>query len=191
MSDHDEDEDLSPEELAAAEALATQVDDLVAGKGLPAAGAGEERELLQMSSMIRAAHREIPLAADRQAALIEEAMAQALPGTDKAGAFAEVHSLDAARARRRRAWSVGIAGVVAVAAIALLWFRTQSPTLATSSVATRTPIPQDQQSRASDELIGQIAPEQSGMASSRIDQIYGDRMGGYRALQYSRLVGKQ
>ncbi len=38
------------------------------------------------------------LAADKQASLIEEAMAQALPGAAKVGEFAEVSSLDAARA---------------------------------------------------------------------------------------------
>lgn len=196
MSDHDENEDLptpaTEQELAEAEAFAGKVDDLIAGKGLPSVGDVEERELLQVSSMIRAGHHEVPLDAARQSALIEAAMAHALPGAKQAGEFAEVSSLDAARARKRRAWSAGVVSMVAVAAIALLWFRSQPPKGdVPESVAVQTPLPENQQSRAADALIGQIAPEQSGMASERLDRIYRDRMAGYRALQYRRLAGPQ
>jgi hypothetical protein len=197
MSDHDDIDDLSPEELAEAQALASSVDDLVAGKAMPSVGEVEQKELLRTSAMIRAAHHEVSLDADRKASLIEEAMAAGLPGAGKGDDFAKVHSLDAARAKRNRSVSVALTGLIAVAVIALLWFRTPSPSEKGESESTQTPVatlqelPTNQQSRTSDELIGRIDPQQSGMTSNRLDQIYGDRMGGYRALHYGRLAGKQ
>jgi hypothetical protein len=205
MSDHDETGDASPEEEAQAKAFAAKVDDLVAGKTMsskgPSLGDAEERELLRSSAIIRAAHHEVTMDAEQKASIIEEAMRSAIPSAtakpeadNKQG---QVHSLDAARAKRRRAWSLGITGLVVAAAIALLWFRVSGrevdgkESVGAGPVATLTEIPTNQQSRPSDSLIGQIAPEQSGMATSRLDQIYGDRMGGYRALQYRRLAGSQ
>ncbi len=196
MSDHDEYDDPSPEELAQAEALAGKVDDLVAGKAMPKLGDADEQELLRNSAMIRAAHHEAVLDSDRQTSLIEEAMSQAMPSAHKEE-VGKVLSLDAARAKRRRTWSLGVGALVAAAAIALLWFRLpgkdskQALSSGTGPVATLQELPDNQQSRASDPLVGRIAPEDSGMSSSRLDQIYGDRLGGYRALRYSRLVGKQ
>ncbi len=196
MSDHDEYDDPSPEELAQAEALAGKVDDLVAGKAMPKLGDADEQELLRNSAMIRAAHHEAVLDSDRQTSLIEEAMSQAIPSAHKEE-VGKVLSLDAARAKRRRTWSLGVGALVAAAAIALLWFRLpgkdskQALSSGTGPVATLQELPDNQQSRASDPLVGRIAPEDSGMSSSRLDQIYGDRLGGYRALRYSRLVGKQ
>ncbi len=197
MSNHDDIDDLSPEELAEAQALASKVDDLVAGKAMPSVLEVEEKELLRTSAMIRAAHHEVALDADRQASLIEEAMAAAIPNASQGDDFAKVHSLDEARAKRNRSLSIAFTGLVAVAVIALLWFRTTSPgpgdgtNTTQSPVATLRQLPTNQQSRASDPLIGRIAPQQSGMTTSRLDQIYGDRMGGYRALHYGRLAGKQ
>jgi hypothetical protein len=197
MSDHDDIDDLSPEELAAAQALASKVDDLVAGKAMPSLGEVEEKELLRTSAMIRAAHHEVALDADRQASLIEEAMAKSVPGGAQVDDMASVHSLDAARAKRNRTWSIAVTGLVAVAVIALLWLRSTAPNEKDTSevgqgpVATLQELPIHQQSRASDELVGRIAPEASALTTSRLDQIYGDRMGGYRSLHYSRLAGKQ
>jgi hypothetical protein len=195
MSNHDDIDDLSPEELALAQALAAKVDDLVAGKAMPRIGDAQEQELLRTSAMIRAAHHEVSLDATRQSALIEEAMRSALPGTHKEDDFHAVHSLDAARAKRRRNWSIAATALVAACAIALLWFRTANPQQLggeeSQPLASLQELPQNERSRPSDALIGQIAPEQSGMSSARLDQIYGDRMAGYRALQFRRMAGKQ
>ncbi len=197
MSDHDETDDLSPEELAEAQAFAEKVDDLVLGKEFPRLGDAQEQELLRNSAIIRAAHHEVELDSGRQASLIEDAMRSAIPGSAEMKDDGKVHSLDAARAKRRRNWSVGITGLVVAAAIALFWFRIPDKSEpgqgagGAGPVATLTPLPASQQSRPSDALVGRIAPEQSGMTSSRVDQIYSDRLSGYRALQYSRLAGKR
>lgn len=180
----------SAEEVAAAESLAAHIDDLLASKPMPAVAAAEERELLQLSSMVRAAHHEQALSPERQSSIIEDALAKALPVANQAD-FDNVHSLDRARQSRRRAWSIGISTVVAVAAVALFWLRPSPKAGSTDPETIGFVLPLNQQSRTSDELIGSIDKEHSGMASGRLDRIYSDRMGGYRALEYSRLVGKQ
>lgn len=192
MSDHNEDDELSPEELAEAEALAAKVDNLVAGRPMATLGDPQEQELLRTSAMIRAAHHEVALDASRQSSIIEEALRAAMPAASQTEALGNIHSLDAARAKRRRNWSVAITGLVAAAAIALFLRRPTSPENdGNAPVATLEKLPETQLSRPADALVGQIAPEQSGMSSTRLDQIYGDRMGGYRALHFRRLAGKQ
>ena len=116
MSDSPED-DVSPEEMAQAAALAEQVDGLVAGKGAAVALSEDERERLQSAAMIYAAHHEVMLPEERQAALIEEALAGAT-GASRASFDESVPSdLDRARAKRRIGLGVTVLGVVAAAVV--------------------------------------------------------------------------
>lgn len=195
MSDRDDkspEQEPSKEEQQQARSLARQVDELLAGKGLPPVADIEGRELLQLSSMIHASHNEVPLADSRKASLIEAALAQSVPVSQEEARFSEPTSLDAARRRRKGGWVFVLGGVVAAAAIVFLLLRPKKPAATSRApVAKHEVLPAAQQSRASDALIGQIDQPDSAEARERLDRIYDDRMGGYRAAQYRRLVNKQ
>lgn len=188
MSEEDPDRPASPEERAEAEAFGTKLDSLLAGDGLPAVTAPDERELLEVSSMIAASHNESVLADDRQTALINNAIAQAMD-VGEVGQAPALSLSEAREKRQRRHWPI-LAMVAAAAAIVFLVFRPRPSTIE-SPVASTIVLPIEQQSRPSDRLIGPIEREESDHARDRLDQIYGDRLSGYRALRYQRLVGKQ
>lgn len=190
-------DDFSPEEMAQAAALAEQVDDLVAGKAAPVALASTTRELLQSSSMIYAAHHEMPLSAARKSALIEEALAGATGATRADFDEQAPSDLDRARARRRRGVGVAVLGfIAAAAAILLVWRAPPGPRTANQgpgqeSVVIQLQLPTAEQSRPSDALIGQISQSESGQAGERLEVLYADRMAGYRALQYRRMAARR
>ena len=197
MSESDSPEDdFSPEEMAQAAALAEQVDDLVAGRAAPVVLASGDRDLLQSSSMIYAAHHEMTLSDARKSALIEEALAGAT-GARRADFEEEVPSdLDRARAKRRLGLGVAVLGFIAAAAVLLLVWRTPpGPRTADQghgqgSVVIQIELPESEQSRPSDALIGQISRDESGQAGERLELLYADRMAGYRSLQYRRMAAK-
>jgi hypothetical protein len=184
-----DDEPPTKEELAEAKALASRVDDLLAGATMPAVLDAQERELAELGSIIHASYNPVVLDAERQSSLIEAALAQ--------GAGVATHATDdlaMARAWRAR-WPFAVGGLVAAAAIALLVLR-PSPDAskanhAQAPIARMMEVPTSQQSRPGDALIGQIARKNSAAAGARIDTLYGDRMSGYRALQYRKLVGER
>lgn len=186
MSAIDDDEPPTKEELAAAKALAGHVDSLLEGNALPSVLESEERELAELSGMIHAAHSPATLDATRGASIIEAALAQ--------GAGVGDATNELARARAKRASRLPYVGLTlaAAAAIAFLVMR-PAPDSKTqrSPVARVMELPLSQQSRPGDALVGQIAREASAEARMRLDTLYGDRMAGYRALQYRRLVGEQ
>ncbi len=212
MSDSEIPEDeMSPEELAEAAELASEVDTLLHGKGRRDV-VRPQQELLRTAAMIHAAHHEQALAPDRRASLIEAAMSQATgadqarfassasattSATTDAAASAPTETatndLDRARAKRRRRLIVGTMSLVAAAAVFFLVWREQGDpaTGIDRPVAMQMQLHDNERSRASDQVVGQIAPTQSGLASKRIAQVYSDRMSGYRSLQYRRLGSSQ
>jgi hypothetical protein len=187
-----EDEDAATEEeLAAATALASRVDSLLDGEPLPGLMDADEKDLAELSSMIHSAHHEMPLATDRQASIIEAALAQGA-GVGNGDDDGE-NDLARARAKRTPRWPIVVGGLVMAAAIALLVLRPppKSEPQTSAPVARVMDLPASQQSRPGDALVGQIAREASAEAATRLDQLYGDRMTGYRALQYRKLVGER
>ena len=186
MSDSD-DKPPTKEELAAATALANQVDSLMQGAALPPVLDAEARELAELSGMIHAAHTPVKLDAKRQASIIESALARGA-GIDYAD-----NDLSRARAKRAVRWPYALGTIIAAAAIAVLVWR-PAPKLAphtNTPVALVREIPASQQSRPGDALVGEITSEASAQAGTRLDKLYGDRMTGYRALHYRKLVGEQ
>lgn len=190
MSDIPEDE-LSPEELAEANALAEEVDSLLASKSAPNTLGVASRELVASAAMIHAAHHSPSLADARKASLIEEAMAAAT-GANRAS-FAETTSdLERARSKRGRTLRVGVLGILVAAAAFLLIWRAQPVQHASGiqhPVATQLQLEENEQSRPSDALIGPIARAESGLAGERLQALRTDRMAGYRSLQYRKLGG--
>lgn len=177
-----DDKPATKEELAAAQALGERVDSLLDREGLPTLLESEEKELAELSLMIHSAHHDHILAQASQASLIEAALAQGagVSGQD---------DLAKARTKRLARWPVVI-GVAAIAALAFLFLRPQARQHQ-DPMAQVMVLPSSQHSRPSDRLVGQIQRDASAQAGQRMDQIYGDRMTGYRALQYRRLVGEQ
>ena len=184
-----DDEPPTKEELAEAKALASRVDDLLAGQAMPAVLKAEERELAELGSMIHASYNPVSLDADRQASLIESALAQGA-GVAKSGG----DELAQARAKRIARWPFAVGGLVAAAAIALLMFRPGPKAhngAPEAPVAQMMNLPQAQQSRPGDALIGEIARDDRAAAGGRIDRLYSDRLSGYRNLQYRKFVGER
>lgn len=156
-------------ERAHARTFAELVDKTLAGRTPPAMSA-DDRALLEVATVIRAASGKAPLADDRRAAVVEDALRQAIGG---AGA-SPASSATPLSPRGRRAWAPwAIAGgsvLVAAAALLALWLRAPAPA----------PLPTAWQSRPADALIGPIPHERAGDAEARIDAIFADRLDGYR-----------
>lgn len=166
-------------ERAHAKTFADLVDKTLAGRTPPAMSA-DDRALLEVATVIRAASGNVPLPAGKQRSIVEDALRQAIggPAASLPGGATPITS-----ARRRWVpWAVaGASSLVAAAAIVLLLVRTpqQAPVAAAAPPATWT-------SRPADALIGPIARERAGDASARIDTIFADRMDGYRDRRLSR-----
>jgi hypothetical protein len=193
----DPDAEPTPAEKAKARAFGELVDKVVAGRS-PAAMSAEDRALVEVATVIRAAEGLIDLAPQRKSALIESALRRAIdkprghetvPPTvsdetpEPAEALASnVTPLAPRRWKQRAPWLVAAASsLVAAAAIVALMMRPakveQAP--APAPVAE---LPDEQRSRPADALIGIIPPERAGDASIRVDAIFADRLDGYREL---------
>jgi hypothetical protein len=189
-------------EKARARAFGDLVDKVIAGKA-PAAVPAEERALLEVATVIRAATRPVELGAARTRSVVESALAAAierkgggtsrlsdpsLPVSGRGG----VVPIGRARARRLAPWIIaGVSSVVAAAAILMLLAR-PAPRSAdgTGAPVAAAPLPEHLRSRPADPLIGVItaAPEldDAGAATvQRIDTIYADRLAGYRERRLS------
>lgn len=165
----------SSSERAHAKTFAELVDKTIAGRTPPAMGA-DDRALLEVATVIRAASGKAELSAQKRSSLIEDALRQAVGG---AGAKSTTTVVPIERARQRRwvPWAIAAGStLVAVAAVLLLWLR--GPERVTVHEAKV--IPTTWKSRPADPLIGPIAREQVGDASARIDAIFADRLDGYR-----------
>jgi hypothetical protein len=171
-------------ELAHARRFAEVVDKTLSGRTPPAMSA-EDRALLEAATVIRATRGNLELAPGRQQALIEEALRQAIGDAPSAGASVAPPppAASTAQARAQMRWTpwivAGTTTLVAAAAIALLW-------LVPHAGVPGARVPVEWRSRSADSLIGPIARDHAGDASSRIDAIFADRLDGFRARQLAR-----
>ena len=164
----------TPAELAHARRFAELVDKTLAGRTPPAMSA-DDRALLEVATVIRAAHGQLELAPARQHAVVEDALRQAIGA--RPGPGGSVSPIARAPARRWAPWIVaGASTLVAAAALLVLWLRP----------AGQAPVPQEWRSRSADALIGPIARDRVGDASARIDAIFADRLDGFRARRLAR-----
>jgi hypothetical protein len=173
----------TPTERARAKAFADLVDKAIAGRATPPAMSADERALLEVATVIRAASGNVELSAPKRRSLVEDALHQAVGG---AGAATSGSIVPLARARKRWVpWVIaGTSSLVAAAAVLLLWLRKPEVVIESAPVAETLPV--HWQSRPADALIGPISRDRAGDASARIDAIYADRLDGYRERQLVR-----
>jgi hypothetical protein len=181
----DPDAEPTAAERAHARAFAELVDKTMAGRTPPAMSA-DDRALLEVATVIRAASGQVELAASVRRSVVEDALEQAVGGVPAAsaslGGGGGATPIAAAAAARRRwlPWSVAGVSTAVAAAVVALWLGVgarpaKAPAGTRRAVATV---------RSADELIGPIAREHAGDASDRIDAIFADRLDGYRAELY-------
>src|SRR4051812_45318813 len=179
----------APGELAHARRFADLVDKTLAGRTPPAMSA-DDRALLEVATVIRATRGQVELDADRQRAVVEDALRLALGASRTAPARLPVPSgVRTRRTDRRRLtpWLVsGGSALVAAAAIATLWLRSPGPVARGPAHPAVSALPLEQTSRSADALVGPIARDRSGDAAARIDEIFADRLDGFRARRLTR-----
>jgi hypothetical protein len=167
-------------ERAHAKTFAELVDKTLAGKAPPAMSA-DDRALLEVATVIRAAAGNVELDATKRHSLVEAALRQAVggKGASTSGGHAVI-PIERGRARRWAPWAVAGTSMIVAAAALLLWLRTP-PHLVVAPAAAA--LPETMRSRPTDPLIGPITQEHAGDASARIDTIFADRLDGYRELR--------
>jgi hypothetical protein len=175
-------------ERAHARTFAELVDKTLSGRTPPAMSA-DDRALLEVATVIRAASGGLPLPAEAQRAMVEDVLRQAVGAGAGAGASAgparAVTPIARGRIRRWIPWGIaGASTLVAAAAIAALWIRAPRAPRAPAPIARA--VPASWTSRPADPLIGPIPRDQAGDASERIDYIFADRLDGYRERRWSR-----
>ncbi len=175
-------------EKARARNFGDLIDKVLAGRS-PAAVPADDRALLEVATVIRAASRPPELGSTRTRSIVESALATAIERrgggrlTDPSLPVPGVVPIARARARRAPWIIAGVTSLVAAAAIALLLAQ---PTRSAAPPAPATAeVPMHLRSRPADALIGVIAPAPSldaasGATVSRIDTIYADRLAGFR-----------
>jgi len=165
-------------ERAHARTFADLVDKTLAGRTPPAMST-DDRALLEVATVIRAARGHAELDGDRREAIVEDVLRQAIGGAG-ARAMPGVVPLSRARARRWAPWAVAATStLVAAAALVALWLRTphRAPGVAPAAAAV---VPMAWRSRPADPLIGPIDKARDGDAGTRIDAIFADRLEGFR-----------
>ena len=172
--------DASPSERARAKAFADLVDKTLAGARTPPAMSADDRALLEVATVIRAASGKADLTSQKTKSLVEDALRQAVGGAGTGASGA----IPISRARKRWVpWAIAAgSALVAAAAILLLWLRGPERIIVEPSQ----PVAEHMKSRPADPLIGPIPRDRVGDASSRIDAIYADRLDGYRELRLAR-----
>jgi hypothetical protein len=174
------DADATPTERAHAKTFAALVDKTLAGRTPPAMSA-DDRALLEVATVIRAASGKAELPAAKRKSLVEDALRQAVGGAGAtSGGIVPIE-----RARKRWVpWLVAATSTaVAAAAILMLWLRAPDRVQVNEGVAQT---PAHWKPRSADPLIGPISRDRAGDASTRIDMIYADRLDGYRDRQLAR-----
>lgn len=168
----------TPAERAHAKTFADLVDKTLAGRTPPAMSA-DDRALLEVATVIRAASGKVELPAQTTRSLVEDALKQAIGGASPSTV------VPISRARRRwLPWTVAsVSSVVAAAAIALLIVRTPPRQVVHDTAAV---LPSEQRMRPTDPLFGPIARDRDGDATTRIDTIFADRLDGYRDRELGR-----
>jgi len=178
----DDDAEPTAAERAHAKTFGDLVDKTLAGRTPPAMSA-DDRALLEVATVIRAAHGKAELSASRQKSVVEDALRTAVGGAGASSTGAGV--IPISRKRARAPWIVAVASLVAAAAAILLWLSAPKHV----GLPTAQQLPTAWTSRPTDALIGVIAKERAGEASTRIDTIFADRMDGYRDRRLSRVAG--
>ena len=173
------DAEATASERAHAKTFADLVDKTLAGRTPPAMSA-DDRALLEVATVIRAASGKAVLAETTQRSLVEDALRQAV---GCAGAK-DVVPITLGRARRWAPWAIATTStLVAAAAVIALVVRTPAKTAAPAAAAA---VPTEWTSRPADPLFGPIAHDRAGDAGSRIDTIFADRLDGYRDRELAR-----
>ncbi len=178
------DDEPSAAERTHAKAFAELVDKTLAGR-TPGVMNTDDRTLLEVATVIRAASGNVELAQPRRRAVIEDALRQAVGARalGTSGSVAAVNDLAPGTWKRFAPWSVAATSTLVAAAAVLLWLRVPRVVRQIDVVPT---LPLTEQSRPTDSLVGPIARERAGDARSRIDTIFADRLDGYRELQFGR-----
>jgi hypothetical protein len=194
----DEPESAGEQERAAS--FAALIDDVIAGKPTPPAMEADQRALLDVAGMVRAATLDadrVRLADDRRESIIDAAMNQAsrsvLEEVDAPDSSSEPGDLpDGVIPLRPRILRAAPWMVTAVAAAAAIFLWISRP----EKQATRAPAPvaanESAPSKVSaDALVGRIDRKASGLASQRLDIIYADRLTLYRQARLSGSGGSR
>jgi hypothetical protein len=190
------DEAASSAEKARAKSFADLIDKAIAGRTPPALSA-DERALLEVTTVIRAAAGHADLGAAQRRAVVEQALAQALGPASSSGMRtsslmdAGVPAGGAPRGRwsRRAPWMVaGTTTLIAAAAVLAMWL---APPPAPVVVTAPESVPETWRSRPADALVGEIRREAAGDAAARLDSIYSDRLDGYRDATLFRPKGER
>jgi hypothetical protein len=177
------DADATAAERSHAKTFADLVDKTLAGR-MPPAMSADDRTLLEVTTVIRAAHGNADLGSAKTRSIVEDALRQAVGG-NPASTSGNVTPITQARARRWAPWAIAAAStLVAAAAILLFWLR--DPAQPAHPPETAQSVPTQWKSRPADPLIGPIARERVGDASTRIDTIFADRLDGYRERTLAR-----
>jgi hypothetical protein len=170
----------SAAERAHAKTFADLVEKTLAGRTPPAMNA-DDRALLEVATVIRAASGNVELPANVQRSAVEDALRHAVGGAGVSSGGV----IPIARARKRYApWIVaGASTLVAAAAVIALWVR--GPRRVEAPVAAAT-ARVEWTSRPADPLIGPIDRTRAADAATRIDTIFADRLDGYREQRLER-----
>ncbi|MFN0247258.1 MAG: hypothetical protein ACKV2T_10255 [Kofleriaceae bacterium] len=178
-------DEASPSERARAKAFADIVDKAISGRA-PAVMSADDRALLEVATVIRAANGQAELSAHKQRSLVEDALRQAI-GDVGSTTSGQVGVIPIVSARKKwLPWALtGASTAIAAAAMLVLWLRAPEPTVVWEEV------PTSWTSRPADPLIGPIARENAGDASARIDYLFADRLEGYRDRRLSGRGGKR
>ena len=177
-------------ERAHAKTFAEIVDKTLLGRTPPAMSA-DDRALLEVATVIRAASGNVELSATKQRSAVEDALRQAIstrgPATSGSMGSGSVVPIMRNRTRRFAPWAIaGASSLVAAAALIALWVRAPSGPRQRAAPAPIAAMPMEWRSRSADGLIGPIGREHSADASTRIDTIFADRLDGYRASRLAR-----
>lgn len=162
-------------ERAHAKTFAELVDKTLAGRTPPAMSA-DDRALLEVATVIRAASGKVELPASTRRSVVEDALRQAVGG---AGA-STVIPISRGRVRRWAPWAIAATSTLVAAAAVILLLLRPAPRHAAP------PLPTAWTSRPTDPLFGPIERDHAGDASTRIDTIFADRLDGYRDRQLAR-----
>jgi hypothetical protein len=177
------DDEAPAAERAHAKTFADIVDKTLTGR-TPAAMSADDRALLEVATVIRAATGAMALSAAKQRSIVEDALRQAV-GESASTTGGGVTPISRGR-RKLLPWAISAVSVaVAVAAMVVLWLRAPGHLGHPGAPIAAAP-PAHWTSRPADPLIGPIARDQAGDASSRIDFIFADRLDGFRERQLAR-----
>lgn len=181
-------DEASPSERAHARTFADIIDKAITGRA-PAAMSSDDRALLEVATVIRAANGQAELSAQRQRSIVEDALRQAV-GDRNTTTSGSIGVIPLASRRKVMPWAVaGASMLVAAAALLALWLRTPGGEVVHREETAQ--VPTSWTSRPADPLVGPIAPEHAGEASERIDYLFADRLDGYRERRLSGRGGAQ